>query len=567
MSPHGSTPPHDDAAPAHRGPRTPAPGAGAGATSPATEPVVPSPGADPRVASSGPGTSASGTELGQPLEAPQAAELPSDVVLLDGPVEGDPVELLPRLRAALSRPGPAVVVATSGSTGRPKKTVLSTEALTASGRATERATSGPGQWLLCLPAHYVAGVQVLARSVLAGTTPVVMTGEHFTPRAFADAAAGMDHPVRYVSVVPTQLQRILDPADGSPDPRAVAALARFDAVLVGGSPLSPALAAQADAAGVRVVRTYGMSETCGGCVYNGAPLDAVAVRILPDDAAPHLAHSPAPSAPPADEAPAGTWLAEERSVGAPPAEEAPAGTWFAEEESAGTLPAEAGSAEAPSVAAGSADASSFAAGSAGEPAPVAPTEGRIWLGGEVVASGYLDDPAQTAAHFRVFEGRRWYRTDDLGSMDEHGRLTVLGRTDDVINTGGVKVSAGRVAEVLLDHDRVRQALVLPVAHPEWGQEVAAVVAVRGPMPDEPVPDDHHSDGGPDHDLDPGLEQELAQSVRERLGAPAVPKRWRRVDRLPLLATGKPDRQAAAALFSGESGASPGAVLGPHPDKR
>lgn len=556
MSPHGSTPPHDEAAPDHRGPRTPAPGPGAGATSPATEPVVPSPGADPRVAPSGPGTPASGTDLGQPLEAPRAAELPSDVVLLDGPVADDPVELLPRLRAVLSRPGPAVVVATSGSTGRPKKTVLSAEALTASGRATERATSGPGQWLLCLPAHYVAGVQVLARSVLAGTTPVVMTGEHFTPGAFADAAAGMDHPVRYVSVVPTQLQRILDPTDGSPDPRAVAALARFDAVLVGGSPLSPALATLADSAGVHMVRTYGMSETCGGCVYNGAPLDAVTVRILPDDAGPHLADAPPPSAPPAEEASARTWSAEE----------GPTGTSSAEEVSVGTLPAEAGAAEAPSVAAGSAEAPSAAGASAVEPAPVAPAEGRIWLGGEVVASGYLEDPAQTATHFRVSEGRRWYRTDDLGSVDEHGRLTVLGRTDDVINTGGVKVSAGRVADVLLDHDRVRQALVLPVEHPEWGQVVAAVVAVRRPMPDEPVPDDHHSDCGLDHDLDPGLERELAQSVRERLGAPAVPKRWRRVDRLPLLATGKPDRQAAAALFTGEPGASPGAVLGPHPGK-
>ena len=118
--------------------------------------------------------------------------------------------------------------------------------------------------------------------------------------------------------------------------------------------------------------------------------------------------------------------------------------------------------------------------------------------------------------------------------------------------------------MLLDHDRVRQALVLPVAHPEWGQEVAAVVAVRRPMPDEPVPDDHRRDGGPEHDLDPCLERELAQSVRERLGAPAVPKRWRRVDRLPLLVTGKPDRRAAAALFTAEPGASPGAGPGVGP---
>ena len=185
----------------------------------------------------------------------------------------------------------------------------------------------------------------------------------------------------------------------------------------------------------------------------------------------------------------------------------------------------------------------------------------------MVASGYLNDPAQTAAHFRVSEGRRWYRTDDLGSLDENGRLTVLGRTDDVINTGGVKVSAGRVADVLLDHDRVRQALVLPVAHSEWGQVVAAVVAVRRPLHSGSVPDDHHPDGGFEGDLGPGLERELAQSVRERLGAPAVPKRWCRVDRLPLLLTGKPDRRAAAALFTAEPGASPGAGpgVGPHAD--
>lgn len=535
MSPDGPAPAHDDTVPAHRTPGTSAAGPGS-AVSPAV-PESPAPAAHAAsalVAHRGPGTSASGPEPGHPLDAPQAAELPSDVVVLDGPVEGDLTELLPRLRAVLSRPGAAVVVATSGSTGRPKKTVLSAEALTASGRATERATSGPGQWLLCLPAHYVAGVQVLARSVLAGTTPVVMTGEHFTPRAFADAAEGMNHPVRYVSVVPTQLQRILDPADGSPDPRAVAALARFDAVLVGGSPLSPALAHLADAAGVRVVRTYGMSETCGGCVYNGVPLDTVAVRILPDDAGPHLAHAPAPSAPPAEEASAGTLSAKEEPVGA--------------------SPAEAG-------AAGESPAASFAH----QAGPASPLEGRIWLGGEVVASGYLNDPEQTAAHFRVSEGRRWYRTDDLGSLDENGRLTVLGRTDDVINTGGVKVSAGRVADVLLDHDRVRQALVLPLAHPEWGQEVAAVVAVRRPLHNEPVPDDHHPDSRLDGDLDPGLERELAQSVRERLGAPAVPKRWCRVDRLPLLATGKPDRRAAAALFTAEPGASPGAGpgVGPH----
>lgn len=391
---------------------------------------------------------------GDPLPAPEARALPSDVVTLDGPVPGNPLELMPRLRAALSRPGPAVVVATSGSTGRPKKTVLSTQALTASGRATERATAGPGQWLLCLPTHYVAGIQVLARSVLAGTRPVAMPTEHFTPAAFADAAQRLTHPVRYVSVVPTQLQRILDPRDGAPDPRAVAALARFDAVLVGGSALSPDLALRAADAGVRVVRTYGMSETCGGCVYDDAALDAVTAGIVPD--------------------------------GAP---------------------------------------------SSAIPAPNERREGRIWLGGAAVADGYLDDPAQTADHFRVIDGVRWYRTDDLGVLREDGTLRVLGRTDDVINTGGVKVSAGLVAAELQRDERVRQALVLAVPHPEWGQAVAAVIALRE---------------GSDH---PAVERELSSSIRDELGAPAVPKLWRHVAQLPILATGKPDRRAAEALFA------------------
>ncbi|KHE73739.1 hypothetical protein AS25_11055 [Kocuria marina] len=380
--------------------------------------------------------------------------MPSDVVTLDGPVPGGPLELVPRLTAALSRPGPAVIVATSGSTGRPKKTVLSTEALTASGRATERATAGPGQWLLCLPAHYVAGVQVLARSVLASTHPVAIPTEHFTPAAFADAAQQLTHPVRYVSVVPTQLQRILDPRDGAPDPRAVAALARFDAVLVGGSALSPDLAARAADAGVRVVRTYGMSETCGGCVYDDAALDAVTAGIVPD--------------------------------GAP---------------------------------------------SSAVPDPNERREGRIWLGGEAVADGYLDDPAQTANHFRMIDGVRWYRTDDLGVLREDGTLTVLGRTDDVINTGGVKVSAGQVAAELQRDERVRQALVLAVPHPEWGQAVAAVIALRE---------------GSDYRA---VERELSSAIRDELGAPAVPKLWRRVAQLPMLATGKPDRRSAEALFA------------------
>ncbi|MEX3599285.1 AMP-binding protein [Kocuria carniphila] len=394
---------------------------------------------------------------GEPLPVPSTADLPTDTVIFDGPVAGDPLGLLGPLKQALSRRGPAVVVSTSGSTGRPKKTVLTIEALTASGRATERATSGPGQWLLCLPSHYVAGVQVLARSVLAGTTPVVLGPGPFTPGGFARAAAGMSHETRYVSVVPTQLQRILDPADAAPHPDAVAALARFDAILVGGSALSPALAQLADDAGLTLVSTYGMSETCGGCVYNGRPLDAVEIRTVPDDAAHDLSHFTSPP-----------------SHG--------------------------------------------------------PKEGRIWLGGDVVARGYLEDPRQTGEHFRVIDGQHWYRTDDLGRANEDGTLSVLGRTDDVINTGGIKVSAGVVTATLTSHPGVRQALVVPVPDAEWGQAVAALVVPReGALSDE-------------------LRAELRDLIRVQHGSAAVPKHWREVSEIPMLATGKPDRQAATRIF-------------------
>ena len=127
----------------------------------------------------------------------------------------------------------------------------------ASADATHARLGGPGQWLLNLPPDYVAGLQVLFRSVRAGTEPVVQSG------SFDDAVAAMTGERRYVSLVPTQLRAAARTGDR--------ALRGFDAVLVGGARLEPALRARAAAAGVRVVATYGMSETCGGCVYDGAP--------------------------------------------------------------------------------------------------------------------------------------------------------------------------------------------------------------------------------------------------------------------------------------------------------
>jgi o-succinylbenzoate---CoA ligase len=161
-----------------------------------------------------------------------------------------------------------LVVETSGSTGRPKRVVLSRRAVLASVHATARRLDGEGRWLLALPAAYVAGAQVVCRSVVAGAPPVLLE-EH---DSFASAAADVD----FVSLVPTQLVRMLDV------PEEVDALRSLHTVLLGGGPIDPALRARATDAGVRVVATYGSAETAGGCVYDGVALDGVALATEAD---------------------------------------------------------------------------------------------------------------------------------------------------------------------------------------------------------------------------------------------------------------------------------------------
>lgn len=164
------------------------------------------------------------------------------------------------------------VVETSGSTGRPKRVRLSRRAVLASVEASARRIGASGGWLLALPAAYVAGVQVICRSLVAGHEPVLLEDHP----SFAAATAAMPAGDRFVSLVPTQLQRLLT------DPESAAALATFHTVLLGGGPIDPALRERARAAGVRVVATYGSAETAGGCVYDGLPLDGVAVAIGDD---------------------------------------------------------------------------------------------------------------------------------------------------------------------------------------------------------------------------------------------------------------------------------------------
>ncbi|MEL5991650.1 AMP-binding protein [Microbacterium phosphatis] len=178
--------------------------------------------------------------------------------------------------------GTAVVVTTSGSSGVPKSVMLSRSALTSSALATADRI-GSGQWLLALPATYVAGVQVLVRSLVQGTEPAILSGRFSAP-AFAHVVSGM-HSSRggtrvptYASLVPAQLQTLVDAADA--DPAIGRALASFEGILIGGQALPASLRERADAHGARIVRTYGSSETAGGCVYDGVPLDGVRVATV-----------------------------------------------------------------------------------------------------------------------------------------------------------------------------------------------------------------------------------------------------------------------------------------------
>ncbi len=280
---------------------------------------------------------------------------------------GDLLRLLAEWDAADDPP--PLVIETSGSTGQPKRVVLSREAMRASVAATQDRLGGPGQWVLNLPPTYVAGVQVLYRSVVAGTTPVVSTD-------LTAALGEMTAERRYVSLVPTQLQRVVAAQELAP-------LARFDAVLIGGGPLDPVVRAAAEDAGVPVVQTYGMSETCGGCVYDGVPLDGVAVKVDAD--------------------------------------------------------------------------------------------GQVLVGGPVLFDGYEGDPQRTAEVLR--DG--WLRTADLGRLDDDGRLEVLGRVDDVVISGGVKVPGPAVARMVERHAAVTAAEVVGVPDEEWGERVVAVVTASG----------------------------------------------------------------------------------------
>ncbi|MGV9797503.1 o-succinylbenzoate--CoA ligase [Mycobacterium sp. NPDC003449] len=320
----------------------------------------------------------------------------------------------------------AVVVSTSGTTGAPKGAMLTGRALTASADATHRRLGGPGRWLLALPAYHVAGLQVLVRSVIAGTSPVALSPA-FDPGELPSAVAALGSGRRYASLVAVQLDKALR------EDAATAALAELDAVLIGGGPMPAGVAERAAAARVTVVRTYGMSETAGGCVYDGVPLDGVSVRTH---------------------------------------------------------------------------------------------DSRILLGGATVAAGYRNpvDPDP-------FAEPGWFRTDDLGTVDDSGVLRVLGRVDDAISTGGLTVLPQLVEAALATHPAIAECAVFGVADDRLGQRVAAaVVLTPGATLPEPA--------------------ELRGHIAETLDPTAAPREVHIVEELPRRGIGKLDRRALAARFGG-----------------
>ena len=453
-----------------------------------------------------------------PLPAPRQDALHPHAVMLSADAPVDPQEILRAFERSLTGGLPngardnqdplgqtenpeslALVVGTSGSTGAPKQTALSVQALRVSARATERffadypssgsakpqraVSEAPAQWLLALPAHYVAGAQVLARSVLAGTTPVVAAsvtdGVSFTPEVFLNAAERLSCARRFISLVPTQVHKLLEAAEASPalGSEIYDALGQFTGILLGGAPASASLLAAARELGLNVVTTYGSAETAGGCVYSGTALPGVRLRVIPEDA-------------------------------------------------------------------GLLDSSVAGDASAGG----TPNIGRIWLGGEHLASGYLGDNARTASHFFVdADGYRWYRTDDYGSLtssapnapEDEGApmLNVVGRSDDVIITGGVKVSARAVAAVLESHPAVREAAVMGIPDARWGSAVAAAITLRGASGVQSAPDT----SGVTCDI-------LREFCTDKLGAAGTPKYLRIFADFPTASTGKPDRQAIYSML-------------------
>lgn len=365
-------------------------------------------------------------DAGDPLAAFAALRLALDA---DGPAilvsPGEPADLPAEVEQRV-----ALVVETSGSTGKPKRVALSADALLASAAASDSSLGGPGQWLLALPVHYIAGLNVLVRSLAAQTEPVILAPGHFEPSEFAAASLALASELRYTSLVPAQLAALLDASDDDLD--ILDQLRRFDRILVGGQATPPGLLARAIELGLSVTRTYGSSETSGGCVYDGVPIGAVRARV---------------------------------------------------------------------------------------------TDGQVELSGPTLAEGYLDDAERTAATFYTDDGARWYRTGDTGTVVD-GLVTITGRIDGLIISGGVKVSLDAIEQFVRSLAGLEDAVAVRAPSERWGE--VPVIVSTGTMQLE----------------------SLRAATAAALGRAAAPAALLTVAEIPRLPSGKPDRLALASLAAG-----------------
>ena len=338
--------------------------------------------------------------------------------------------------APLESDGVAVVLSTSGSTGAPRGVLLTASALTSLSSAVNGHGTGP-TWVAALPLTSLGGFNVLIRALAAGHEPIALASiggaEPFTPSDFARAvheASATSSDVR-VSLVAAQVRRLMT------DEAGIEALRACSQVLVGAGPLPASVDDAARAAGVVLTRTYGATETSGGCVYDGLPLTGVGIGFA----------SPAPA--------------------------------------------------------------------------------EVLVTGPMLAAGYRCEPALTAERFTP-DG---YRTGDLGALDAHGRLSLLGRLDDVVVVNGVNVSLGAVERVVEGCDGVDACVIIAAPEPEGEVELIAFAVAAQPSS--------------------GLRASIAERVQDALGRAALPRRVAHMSEFPLLPNRKVDRAALRALAAAQ----------------
>ncbi|MCU1647419.1 MAG: Malonate--CoA ligase [Nocardia sp.] len=163
----------------------------------------------------------------------------------------------------------------------------------------------------------------------------------------------------------------------------------------------------------------------------------------------------------------------------------------------------------------------------GEDTPVAPGEvGEICVSGPLLAAGYLNLPEVTAETFH----NGWLRTGDLAREDEDGFLFIVGRSKDMVVTGGFNVFPREVEDVVSEHPRVLEVAVVGVPDAHWGEAVTALLVLDPETAGDPAAVEI-------------VTAEIQAAVKQRKGSVQVPKHVLLIDKLPLTGLGKPDKKA------------------------